>query len=330
MKNRSKIILSLGAMVALSAGVAATSTFAWFTSQRTATVAISNIKVDSPNGGLTVTPGTLDNGGIDINATTHAVTGTAGSYQYDVSGDGTKLSDGSNNMWGPSWTSEQGVIAQSIAVATNTSSKLYYREFTLTFKNDAAVSSGGESFNVYLTSGCTITAHTPGDTVGAQAAKAMRAGFYTSDGKTLLAYWAKEAASTPTAGETATRPYAYTYMVKKTAAEIADTTNTAAAYGQKEYKFMDASAVSTKAGDGLIGGKATLGTDFAAADTATAAQKAKQLLTTADGTTAVPLTPNAEKVVLVRLWIEGCSEFCTNDAKKGVVDFSFNFAGVIA
>jgi len=54
MKNRSKMILGLASMLGISAGAAAVSGFAWFTTQRTADISASNFVVGASEGSLQI------------------------------------------------------------------------------------------------------------------------------------------------------------------------------------------------------------------------------------------------------------------------------------
>ncbi|MCQ2799918.1 MAG: hypothetical protein MJ228_04065 [Bacilli bacterium] len=99
MKNRSKMILGLASMLGISAGAAAVSGFAWFTTQRTATVGAQNFKVGAAEGSLEIGKHTFvtgDAADTNINGDAYsvadnvcAVSPTAGKELADVSsGDG--------------------------------------------------------------------------------------------------------------------------------------------------------------------------------------------------------------------------------------------------
>ncbi|MCQ2799919.1 MAG: hypothetical protein MJ228_04070 [Bacilli bacterium] len=90
MKNRSKMILGLASMLGISAGAAAISGFAWFTTQRTADISASNFKVGSGDGTLKISSaGSLVNCAIETNANnTVAINPSTGELEDVSSGDG--------------------------------------------------------------------------------------------------------------------------------------------------------------------------------------------------------------------------------------------------
>lgn len=60
MKNHSKVVLGLAAMLGISAGTAAVSGFAWFTTQRTATMNLGTYKVGAGGANLSIIKGSTD------------------------------------------------------------------------------------------------------------------------------------------------------------------------------------------------------------------------------------------------------------------------------
>src|SRR5574344_262779 len=89
MKNRKKMVLALTALTAVTAGAATTSTLAWFTTTRTASVQFTDVGIYSQGNlgvkyvaltsGLSATP-TTSNNSISLDGLATAAT--------DISGDG--------------------------------------------------------------------------------------------------------------------------------------------------------------------------------------------------------------------------------------------------
>jgi hypothetical protein len=318
MNSKSKIIAGLASIIAVSAGVAATSSYAWFSTQRTAVVTVGNILVNSPSGDLSVKAGNIDAtlDGVSCDSTGATVVGTGN--MSDISGDG-KIVGTKNDFYQPVWLPKyQGLVAQSFKKnVANTTTIKYYREFKLTIKN-GSTDTTSDPINVYITSGCLIEPTTPGTTADVQAAKAMRVGIYSQDGTTPYVYWAnttEPAASTSGTNAALTHPYAYNYMAESTTGTAYGTATTEETAKTTGYVLSNAGALSY----------ATVGGDFLDVGTQTADTTtidAKQKLT------ATALAAQAEQIVRVRIWLEGTSTFCTNDALGGSVKFTLSFAAL--
>jgi hypothetical protein len=308
MKSKSKIVLGLSAILAVSAGVAGVSTFAWFTTSRTATVTANTIKIGARNGALEVTAATIDNGGFQLTTdTTNApvLTGTDAKMS-DVSGDG-------KTFYTPTWTAKQGEVASAFAVATNSATVQYYREFTLNFHN-AGTSGVSDSINVYLQNTSKIQKASD-DTKDVNAQKAMRVAIY--DGDTCKMYWqdyeepntAYDASTNKLGVGGALRPYQYNYV-----SATKDSGNHTA-YGVATSFLDDATAITNHhfGANSLV--EVSTGTETGAAT---------QLVCTLAG--------NATKALTVRVWIEGTSAYCLNDTTaddaQGVVKMNLDFVGI--
>ena len=308
MKNKSKVILGLSSILAVSAGVAGVSTFAWFTTQRTASATVASLSVHSRDGSITIKANGVTHGGVtadspDTYGESAALTGT-GSMNDVSSGDGI-------NFYHPTWKAgKMGTDASAIPgyTANPDDANLYFREFTLTFKNNGTT--GDNAFDIYLTSGCKIEAATTGDaTKNASAATAMRMAILDSTKTNLLAYWQYGVEGAAAQTPTAIKPYQYNYV---------STTGTKTAYTVTDRFLNDASAISkaTLAASGTVN-------DFADINSADDNAKAKQKLTT------TALTAGAEVTVDVRFWIEGTADVCTTAlADGGVAKATLQFAAL--
>jgi hypothetical protein len=309
MKNKSKVILGLSSILAVSAGVAGVSTFAWFTAAHSAQATFSSITVHSKNAALSITASTIsgddsmqaDDG--HTSTSSHAYLKGKGTMSDVSSGDG-------KTFYHPNWAAAdtEGKTAGSISdIVSNTSTDIYFRQLKLTFTNDGKLASGDKSVNIYITKGCTILPTDSSKDVDKAAAKAMRMAILDPDNSNaLLAYWQYGAEGSVATPATAEKPNQYNY-VNKTG------TATDLAYTVKNYKIDNASSI----------GKATLGGDFAdAEDTATSPTTlAKQLITS----TAIPA--EGHKDVIVKLWIEGTSDYCTtSQADGGSAEFNLTFS----
>lgn len=322
MNSKSKIVLGLSAILAVSAGVAATSTYAWFSATRSATVSIGEITVGSKDGALSVDASNTTDGTVLDGCTASKQTITAtGTAMSDVSGTGLgQVVSGTTTkptLYSVAWKANStNVAGTKITQVSNTTSNLYYRQFFLTFKNNGAATDN--PFDVYITSGTTITPKSSSD-ADKLAAAAMRMSIEDSSGN-LLVYWGGDYNAEPETGYgSATLPYRYNYL--------APATTGTSAYGVDKYALRDASA--TTASDD-IGAKATLPTistgtnpkgeftDIASADTDTLAKQKMNGATQITGGNSV--------TVLVRIWLEGTSTYCTDFAKGGNVSFTLAFA----
>jgi hypothetical protein len=309
MKNKSKVILGLSSILAVSAGVAGVSTFAWFTTQRTASATVASLSVHSRDGSISLKAGTVDNGGITTTSTSYSyaasLTGT-GSMNDVSSADGKKF-------YHPNWKAgKEGVEAGSITeITSNTSpTALSFREFTLTFKNGGTAGTDN-AFDIYLTAGSKIEGATS-DAVNQHAATAMRMAILDSTKTTLLAYWQYGVEGVAAATPTAVKPYQYN-AVSMTADTGAKTAYTIADH------YLVNQALNTKATLGTSGTTC----DFADVNTATADQKAKQKITTS------ALAAGDEVTVDVRFWIEGTADVCTtSDADGGIAQATLQFAAL--
>ena len=154
MKNKTKLMLGLSLLTAGTLAAGATGTFAWFTTNKTASATYSKIIAKSTTGSLGIsmhgiTEPSLSNGS-EAKDNVASLTGTA-SYTTDVSaGDGVTFAQ-------PKWKTNAGNDKPYYEV-TNVSSKTgYFTQFYITLQNN-----GGAAVTVYLDTGTKVSAATPG------------------------------------------------------------------------------------------------------------------------------------------------------------------------
>lgn len=214
MKTKAKLVLGLSLLTAATLTAGATGTFAWFTTNRTATMTYQNIVAQSVGGNLEAHIHPLSDTGATVTTTTDGVeeslTGKR-SYTADVSsGDGVAFAQ-------PKWKTIAGndQAVYSVADVSANKDNKYYTSYYISLKNKGAT--GSKSLNVYLTSGSQITAAATPSGAGAEA-----------DGK--LAGWTRVAlnlqgADTPTMSNAKAE---HTIILNGTAASNAYVTSKAA------------------------------------------------------------------------------------------------------
>jgi hypothetical protein len=189
MKNKTKLVLGLAAMLGVTAAAGTTSGFAWFTTTRTATVNFDNAVVYNKAADLSITYSPITNGGVTSSAS--SVTGNS----FVLTGNTSPITDISGNgatFYRPTWQPGQdGIIATACPTVSNTSSVFYYVQFGVTFTNN-----GTKAANVYLDSGSSVAAGGTATATDIQAAKATRVSVY--EGSTLMTIWQDDKTDTLT------------------------------------------------------------------------------------------------------------------------------------
>lgn len=149
MNKKNKVLLSTIGLVLLS-GIAATgSTFAWFTSVRTASINFNDATVETKSGNLVIAyKNTGDAGGIIPSQTGNVLTLTGSNKITDVSGDGV-------DFYKPVWANSNSTVASVINAVTT--SVGHYVEFGITVSRSNAAVANGNGLKVYLGTGTTIT-----------------------------------------------------------------------------------------------------------------------------------------------------------------------------
>lgn len=319
MKNKTKIVVGLSSLLAVTASIGAYSTFAWFTTTRVATVNVTSATVYSNYGKLLVSyADTQPAQGVDYTTTSGTVTdgvtpvtGISSSINNatDISGSG-KVGEFYKPTWVPG---TEGTGASAIPAAVNglkigtttpATSDSYYIAYNLKFWNKGTV-----AINVYFNSTTLLVAHQslttrPTEEGAAQTAydtqlakdeaarKSTRVAVYEgTDEKSL---WQQDADTHS--------PAAYNYVTSSASADMA--------YGVSSFKIADATA-STNWHQGA----------FVAVTKGFTAGAGQTLCTIAAGESTV---------LTFTSWIEGTLNEADNDAIGGVVDFHMNFAALEA
>lgn len=155
MKNKTKLMLGLSLLTAGTLAAGATGTFAWFTTNKTASATYSNIIAKSTTGSLGIsmhgiTEPSLSNGS-EAQDNEASLTGTT-SYVTDVSsGDGVTFAQ-------PKWKTNAGNDKPYYEVTDVTAKTGYFTQFYITLQNN-----GGAAVTVYLDTGTKVSAATSGD-----------------------------------------------------------------------------------------------------------------------------------------------------------------------
>lgn len=147
MNKKNKILLTSVGLAMLSGIAATSSTFAWFTTTRTAAISFSSATVESKQSNMVLgyVSGNVTN---SAGSTANNLLLTGGNKVTDISGDGIKF-------FKPVWAATEGLATKINAIpytlpadATN-----YWVEFTVSVKVD-----GLTPMNIYLGTGTKITA----------------------------------------------------------------------------------------------------------------------------------------------------------------------------
>lgn len=297
MKKKTQVILALSSIVAVTAGVAGASTFAWFTTQRTASVNLTSAKIYSTTSRLTVTYGGSTDGSIHDGSVTDGVVtvnGTTNAKVTDISGNG-------KNFYRPAWVpggeNETASSMDSIENQHPATTDYYYLKFALTITN-----TGNADMPVYLNSGSSVFAHSSSDAPSLLAAKATRIAIL-DDSSNLLTQWQFNT-------EESTTKTDYSYIVAKT--------------GGTAYNVSGYSVQKVASGDHFhLGDFTTVQSGFN--DDTSHDDQYLCTLTKAGGTAA-------SKNIQIVMWLEGTSKYATNtdtaNAVGGVIDAKINIAGI--
>jgi hypothetical protein len=293
MKNKTKLVLGLAALTAVTAGVATTSTLAWFTTTRNATVSFTGAGIYSNNGNLQmkyvkVDKSTTTESSSDY-VSTVSIAGVTDKGVTDISMDASSTAGAKfyQPKWNPTTIAEtdgdsseyKGFVATSIEAVTNTDTVISFVHFQIILSN-----TGTNVLNTYLSSGTGITA--TGTTAQTTAAlKAARVAIY--NGTTLLSYFGS-----------ATADSTLNYVKSDTGAKL---------YGAENFSLGTLSTTGTAAHIGAFGAVTTGATDQ---------------VTTYN--TLKPITKGTDVTLDVYSWIEGTSAGAVSDALSGVVKFNLD------
>jgi len=187
MNTKSKLIAALSAVLAVTAGAAATSTFAWIRTTRTSTVNLADGSVYG-DAGMSIEYVPVSYGGVD-NQKANAKNGfdliASAGNMTDVSGNGI-----AGSMYRPDW--DPNVLddaddtndntAVSINAVANDASNTYYICFGITFKNGNL----NDAISVYLNGNSSIT-NANDDDASKASAKSARMSFWNDS--SLYSVW---------------------------------------------------------------------------------------------------------------------------------------------
>lgn len=147
MNKKNKILLTSVGLAVLSGIAATSSTFAWFTTTRTAAISYTNAIVESNQSNLQLTYLGSGNSSFStapsLNAVGNTITLVGGNKITDISGDGLAF-------FKPTWSSVAGEASQILAVSGAAG---HYTEVNVKITNI-----GTASMNVYLGAGTGVTA----------------------------------------------------------------------------------------------------------------------------------------------------------------------------
>jgi hypothetical protein len=169
MNKKNKVLLGAIGLVLLSGIAATSSTFAWFTTVRTASISYSEATVQSSDGNLAIEYVSSLNtwSGVSYDAEANKVTIAGANKVTDISGDG-------KTFYKPVWTTPVSAASNIETVPTTGDPGVadgFYIDFTVRLSRDNAVDENG--LKVYLGSDTTIAPNSssPEDTGAVKAAR---------------------------------------------------------------------------------------------------------------------------------------------------------------
>lgn len=297
MKLRSKLLLSATCLLTISVAATATSAYAWFVSNRQATVTINKatVKTNATNLMIAgVTQATGDTAVFSTDAVAGAlanVTANSNIKATDISGDGVNFF---KPKLAPDFTTSYK--ATSIDKVSN-GEKTYYHQFKLKFSQDNADVNTG----VFLSKDSSVLLTTGAADEGLHLC--TRVAFLNESGA-LLRYWAPNRASVTEANESYIKK-AYT---GDTPVIIQD--------GATSDVLQSVSAKS----DNIINGKSIYGAPEEVNDATKNKDTKNAFLLKLAGTTPQTIT--------VRIWFEGMDDACDSKYLTQTIDANLKFNGV--
>lgn len=293
MKTKAKLVLALSVLTAGTAVAGATGTFAWFTTNRSATLTYSKVTAQSSNAKLQVTLGGITDGGLTAKSNYNdkdgsfadAITLTsAKSFTTDVSSvDGKKF-------FKPDWKGVAGNNADVYSVKEATDG---FTQFYFTVKN-----TGNTKTHVFFNEGTAVKADAAGNAADAALAQWTR----------VAVLEAKDSTKTPKVGDAADAALKVMFENEVSGANkgqgIASTTVT-------ENK-----ATITNVEDSTH----HVGAFAAVTSGVTATSNNKAYLG--------ELAPDATKAYIVSVWLEGTEADDQDTAAGGAVDVTLKLTGI--
>ncbi len=188
MNKKNKVLLGAIGLVLLSGIAATSSTFAWFTTVRTARISYSEATVQSSDGNLAIQYLSSLNtwsGAPSYDAEANKVTIAGANKVTDISGDG-------KTFYKPVWTTPVSAASSIETVPTTGSPSVadgFYIDFTVRLSRDNAVDENG--LKVYLGTGTTIAPKDSSNPTDTGAVKAARLAVIDHEGNVKVR-WAPE------------------------------------------------------------------------------------------------------------------------------------------
>ena len=312
MKLRSKLLLSATCLLTISVAATATSAYAWFVSNRQASVTINSatIKTNATNlkiAGVAKDATNGDTAAFSTGAVAGGLTASTDITATDISGDGV-------NFYKPKLAPDFGVLksdpatatynATSISSVTNSDKNTYYHQFKLTFSQDNADVNTG----VFLSSESKVSLASGATSEGLPLCTRVA---FLSESKTetgtellLLRYWAPNRASVSEANESYIKK-AYT---GDTPVSIQD--------GDTESSVLQSVSVEGS----TIKDKSIYGTPEDVNDATKNKDTKNAFLLKLAGTTPQTIT--------VRIWFEGMDDACDSKYLTQTIDANLKFNGV--
>lgn len=189
MNKKNKVLLGAIGLVLLSGIAATSSTFAWFTTVRTASISYSEATVQSSDGDLTIEYLRSLNtwsGGSTYDEEANKVTIAGANKVTDISGDG-------KTFYKPVWTTPVSAASSIETVPTTGSAGVadgFYIDFTVRLSRSNAVAENG--LKVYLGTGTTIAPKDPLNPKDTGAVEAARLAVIDHEGNVKVRWAPKE------------------------------------------------------------------------------------------------------------------------------------------
>jgi hypothetical protein len=193
MNKKNKVLLGAIGLVLLSGIAATSSTFAWFTTVRTASISYSEATVQSSDGNLAIDYQSSLNtwsGAPTYDAEANKVTIAGANKVTDISGDG-------KTFYKPVWTTPVSAASSIETVPTTGDPGVadgFYIDFTVRLRRDNAVAENG--LKVYLGTGTTIAPKDPENPKDTGAVQAARLAVIDHQGNVKVR-WAPEQETEP-------------------------------------------------------------------------------------------------------------------------------------
>lgn len=306
MKLRSKLLLSATCLLTISVAATATSAYAWFVSNRQATVAINNanVKTNATNlkiAGVGKDAANGDTAELTTGPGANEVSATTTIKATDISGDGVKFF---KPRLAPDFGVEKVVgeekvttyNATSIDEVSNSETSTYYHQFKLTFSQDNA----NVNMGVFLGSESRVLLNTGATPTGLSLC--TRVAFLDSKGA-LLRYWAPNRTSV-----NANQSYIDSGYNEGATVSIEDG-------DAKSSVLQSVSGTGSTIKDKLIYGNPDPVNDV----TDGKASKKEYLLT---------LVGKTPQTITVRIWFEGMDSDCDSNYLGQTIDANLKFNGV--